>query len=222
MLESPQLVAVLQMESEGQRRGGESAPLTCCPAAGFFRYSPGYNWLSGLSVHTASSCPAFHPPVPPKSSWQGCFPSLQPPACIDTRAFPDSGSASCTWPRWTCWTLLNLNKVPVVPLLDCPLPLDGIPSLRCVNPTTQLGVICRSAIGALNPTICVIPKVLSSTGPEIFSLYTLFACSSSAPLLCSYLIPLLCCAESDAMPWGSRMRNAIRDYIVKDTRLQVN
>ena len=35
------------------------------------------------------------------------------------------------------------------------VPLDGIPSLRCVSCTTQLGVICRLAEGALDPTVYV-------------------------------------------------------------------
>lgn len=33
--------------------------------------------------------------------------------------------------------------------------MDSIPSLQCVNPTTQLGVIRKSAESALNPIICV-------------------------------------------------------------------
>ncbi|KAK4822133.1 LOW QUALITY PROTEIN: hypothetical protein QYF61_010256 [Mycteria americana] len=38
------------------------------------------------------------------------------------------------------------------------VPLNGIPSLRHVNCTTQLGVICKSAEGALNPTVYVIDE----------------------------------------------------------------
>ncbi|KAK4806151.1 hypothetical protein QYF61_001078 [Mycteria americana] len=38
------------------------------------------------------------------------------------------------------------------------VPLDGIPSLRHVNCTTQLGVICKLAEGALNPTVYVIDE----------------------------------------------------------------
>ena len=32
-------------------------------------------------------------------------------------------------------------------------PLDGIPSLKSTNCTSQLGVICKLAEGALNPTV---------------------------------------------------------------------
>jgi len=40
------------------------------------------------------------------------------------------------------------------PLLELVrVPLDSILSLRCVNYTTQLGVICRFAEGALDPTV---------------------------------------------------------------------
>jgi len=38
------------------------------------------------------------------------------------------------------------------------VPLDGIPSLRHVNHTTQLGVICKLAEGALDPAVCVIDE----------------------------------------------------------------
>lgn len=60
----------------------ESAPLTCWPR--FFGCSPGYNWLSGLWGHIANSCPAHHPPVPPRLFQQGCAQSFPPPACTDS------------------------------------------------------------------------------------------------------------------------------------------
>ncbi|PKU45373.1 hypothetical protein llap_4317 [Limosa lapponica baueri] len=41
------------------------------------------------------------------------------------------------------------------PLQD---PLDGIPSLQCVENTTELGVIGKLAESALNPTVRVINK----------------------------------------------------------------
>jgi len=43
------------------------------------------------------------------------------------------------------------------------VPLDGIPSLRCVNCTTQLGVICKLAECALDLTKSLM-KMLNSTG----------------------------------------------------------
>ena len=33
------------------------------------------------------------------------------------------------------------------------VPVDGIPSLRCVERTTQLGVVCKLAEDGLNPTV---------------------------------------------------------------------
>ena len=52
------------------------------------------------------------------------------------------------------------------------VPLDGMPSLRHVNHTTQLGVVCKLAEGALNPTMSLM-KILNSTcpkdGPSLFS-----------------------------------------------------
>jgi len=38
------------------------------------------------------------------------------------------------------------------------VPLDSIPSLNHINYTTQLGVICRLAAGALNPTVYVVDE----------------------------------------------------------------
>ncbi|KAK4831029.1 LOW QUALITY PROTEIN: hypothetical protein QYF61_014917 [Mycteria americana] len=53
--------------------------------------------------------------------------------------------------------LVEPHEVPMGPLLQLvQVPLDGIPSLRRVNHTTQLGVICKLAEGALNPTVHVI------------------------------------------------------------------
>lgn len=38
------------------------------------------------------------------------------------------------------------------------VPLDGIPSFCHINHTTHLGVICKLAEGALNPTIYVVEE----------------------------------------------------------------
>jgi len=49
------------------------------------------------------------------------------------------------------------------PLLElAQVPLHGIPSLRHVNHTTQLGVVCKLAEATLDTTVDVI---LNSTGP---------------------------------------------------------
>lgn len=44
--------------------------------------------------------------------------------------------------------LAELNEVHMEPLELVKVPQDGIPSLQCVNCTTQLGVISRFAEGA--------------------------------------------------------------------------
>ena len=62
---------------------------------------PGISWPSGLRVHIVGSCPAFHPPVPPSPSQQGCSQSLHPPACIDSGDCPHTDAGPCPWPYWT-------------------------------------------------------------------------------------------------------------------------
>ncbi|GAB0180776.1 cAMP-dependent protein kinase inhibitor alpha [Grus japonensis] len=55
--------------------------------------------------------------------------------------------------------LVELHEVHMgPPLKPVQVPLDGIPSLRCVNCTTQLGVICKLAECALDPTVYVIDE----------------------------------------------------------------
>ena len=52
---------------------------------------------------------------------------------------------------------------PVLKLVQ--VPLDAIPPLRRTYCTTQLGVICRLAEGALD-TAMSLTKILNSTGPS--------------------------------------------------------
>ncbi|KAK4806259.1 LOW QUALITY PROTEIN: hypothetical protein QYF61_013403 [Mycteria americana] len=55
--------------------------------------------------------------------------------------------------------LVELHEVHTGPLLQLvQVPLDDIPSFWCVNCTTQLGVICKLAEGALNPTVYVVDE----------------------------------------------------------------
>ncbi|KAK4824943.1 hypothetical protein QYF61_021631, partial [Mycteria americana] len=55
--------------------------------------------------------------------------------------------------------LVEPHEVHMGPLLELvQVPLDGILSLRHVNHTTQLGVVCKFAEGALDPTVCVIDE----------------------------------------------------------------
>ncbi|KAK4830027.1 LOW QUALITY PROTEIN: hypothetical protein QYF61_008365 [Mycteria americana] len=56
-------------------------------------------------------------------------------------------------------SLVEPHEVHTGPLLDLvQVPPDGIPSLKHVNRTTQLGVVCKLAEGALNPTVYVIDE----------------------------------------------------------------
>ncbi|KAK4815543.1 hypothetical protein QYF61_003235 [Mycteria americana] len=55
--------------------------------------------------------------------------------------------------------LVEPPEVHMDPLLELvQVPLDGIPSLRSVNHTTHLGVICKLAKDALDPTVYVIDE----------------------------------------------------------------
>ncbi|PKU40563.1 testosterone 17-beta-dehydrogenase 3-like [Limosa lapponica baueri] len=55
--------------------------------------------------------------------------------------------------------LVEPHEVHTGPLLKpVQIPLDGILSLRHVNCTTQIGVICKLAEGALDPTVYVIDE----------------------------------------------------------------
>jgi len=61
----------------------------------------------------------------------------------------------------------DLDKVHASPSLQLvQVPLDGIPSFWHVNCTTQLGVICKLAEGALDLTMSLM-KILNSTGPSM-------------------------------------------------------
>ncbi|KAK4827398.1 LOW QUALITY PROTEIN: hypothetical protein QYF61_017803 [Mycteria americana] len=78
-----------------------------------------------------------------------------PLACIDTGDCPELilGIAPTQDPTLG---LVEPHEVHTGPLLQLvQVPLDGIPSLRHVNCTTQLGVICKLAEGALDPIVNV-------------------------------------------------------------------
>lgn len=53
--------------------------------------------------------------------------------------------------------LIKPPEIPMAPILELvQAPLDGIPSCRYANSTTQLGVISKFTEGALDPFICVV------------------------------------------------------------------
>jgi len=63
--------------------------------------------------------------------------------------------------------LVEPREVHTGPLLEVvQVPLDGTPSFRCVNCTTQLGVISKLAEGALDLAESLM-KMLNSTGPSM-------------------------------------------------------
>ena len=56
-------------------------------------------------------------------------------------------------------SLVEAHELHTGPFLNLvQVPLDGIPSLRHVNRTTQLGVICRVAESTLDPTVSIISE----------------------------------------------------------------
>ena len=87
--------------SPERSRGAESPPSNCYPCC--CGCSPGYSWHSGLGVHIARSCPAFHPSVTRSPSCQGSSQSLHLPACIDSGGCPDTSTGPCTCHCWTSW-----------------------------------------------------------------------------------------------------------------------
>jgi len=63
--------------------------------------------------------------------------------------------------------LVEPHEVHMGPLLKLvQVPLDGTLSLQRVGGTTQLGVICQLAEGALDPAMSLM-KMLNSTGPSM-------------------------------------------------------
>ncbi|KAK4822423.1 hypothetical protein QYF61_015173 [Mycteria americana] len=99
----------------------------------------GYGWLSGLRAHIAGSRlallnPFFRQPV--------LIPGLAPTQVQDLAL-----------------GLVEPHEVRMGPLLELvQVPVNGIPSLRRVSRTTQVGVICKLAEGALDPSVYVVDE----------------------------------------------------------------
>ena len=79
VLRTPHLDAVLTVQR------GRSPPSPCWPRC--FGCCPGYGRLSGLRA-LCWLMPSCHPSVPSGPFWQGCAPSLHPPACTESRGLP--------------------------------------------------------------------------------------------------------------------------------------
>ncbi|KAK4812855.1 LOW QUALITY PROTEIN: hypothetical protein QYF61_022581, partial [Mycteria americana] len=105
----------------------------------------GYGW-PGLRVHVAGSCPAFHPPPKVLFHRAALNPFIPQPLLIPGVPLTQD----------LVLGLVEPHEVRMGPLLKLvQVPLDGILSLRLVNCTTQLGVICKLAEGALDPAVYV-------------------------------------------------------------------
>ncbi|KAK4824175.1 LOW QUALITY PROTEIN: hypothetical protein QYF61_011472, partial [Mycteria americana] len=87
----------------------------------------------------------------PKAFSAGCSRSHHPPACIETEDCPDPGDPALG--------LVEPHEVHTGPLLELvQVPLDDSLSFWHVNCTTQLGVICKLAEGALDLAVHVIDE----------------------------------------------------------------
>ena len=72
------------------------------------------------------------------------------------RRVPTLSACPC---RDLALSLAELHGVGMGPPLKLVhIPLDSIPSLWCVNCSTQLNIICKLAEGALNPTVHITDK----------------------------------------------------------------
>ncbi|KAK4818354.1 hypothetical protein QYF61_011451 [Mycteria americana] len=103
--------------------------------------SPGYSWLSGcertLSVHVQ----LFIHQHPQVLLCRAALNPFIPKPVLILRVTP-------TQVQDLALGVVEPHEVP----------LDGIPSLQCIDHTTQLGVVCRLAEGALDPTVYVIDE----------------------------------------------------------------
>lgn len=131
VLRAPELDTELQVGPRMEKRA-EFSPLSCC-----FECSPGHNWLSGLQIAIAGSCPASHLQAPP-NPLQGLLsmpssPSLcwhlgwpQHLALLSLRRFPQTHFSNLCRSFW---------------MASCPP--------RHANHTAQLGGFHTLAEGAL-------------------------------------------------------------------------
>lgn len=136
-------------------RERESLCMTHWP---FFTCRPGYNCLL-LQAHMTGSYSVSFPPVPPHTSPQGCSLSPHHPIYIHVWDYPNPNARHYTWPCWIEWVYM------CPPLKLVKVPVDGNPSLHCVDCFTQLGVINKLAEDMLNPTLHV-------TGKYVFLFHT--------------------------------------------------
>ncbi|PKU34140.1 hypothetical protein llap_15555 [Limosa lapponica baueri] len=103
-----------------------------------------------LAFHLFSG--GYSEKLPPSLSLQSCFkPFIPQPVLIL--------GVALTQMQDPALGIVEPHEVHMGPLLKpVQVPLDAIRSLRCVNHSTQLGVICKLAEDVLDPTVYVIDE----------------------------------------------------------------
>ncbi|KAK4816954.1 hypothetical protein QYF61_025874 [Mycteria americana] len=96
------------------------------------------------------------------------------------------------------------------PLLELVLvPLDGILFLRHVNHTTQLGVICKSAEGALDPTVYAIDEDIKQHWSQHLSSHFSQACSIAWVVVTQVQDPALSLVEPHTIGLGPSIQPSL-------------
>ena len=139
------LNTVLKVRSPALSAERRSPPCSCWLHC--FWYKLRSNWSSWLSEQTVGTCSAGCQLTLPYPSLPRTF-----PAALQTWGYWDQSAGTDTWSCWTSPIDLSLSIQPVQ------IPLLGLPTLRQINTSTQLDVICELSKGALNPLIQVINK----------------------------------------------------------------
>lgn len=128
-----QQVAALSVLGDPQLDAGGVSPdgrngqnLFPCPA-GHAALDETQDWIGStahwLQVHIARKCPAAHPPASPSPSEPGCSWS----ACSQSVLF-------LSQVQHLAVSIVKLRETPMGPFLELvQVPLDGIPSFRCVT-----------------------------------------------------------------------------------------
>lgn len=107
---------------------------------------------SGFLVHISGSCPTSHPPAPTSPSLTAALNLFIPQATLTPGVAPSQVQD---------FVLGFVETHDVSKLLKLvQVPLGGLASLRHVEHTAQLSVVCTLAVGALDPTVCLIDEAI--------------------------------------------------------------
>ncbi|KAK4816309.1 hypothetical protein QYF61_014607 [Mycteria americana] len=126
--------------------------------------------LQDDTVTVPSQCPTCDPPVVPALDMQWTNGAKRKPKSrlLSIPSSPSLLGVAPTQVQDLALGLVEPHEVHMGPVLKLvQISLEGILSLRRVNCTIQLGVICKLAEGALDPTVSVKMKILNSTGASI-------------------------------------------------------